>query len=362
MRDVSGRNSIILGTGLVALDVIIGPDLTQPPILMAGGTCANVLAILSYLGWDSFPIARLNGDSASQRVRRDLLACGVSLEFATQRPTVETPVIVQTIRRDRNGLPKHRFSLVCPDCGAWYPSYRAVTEVAASEVLATIADVRPSGFSPRVFFFDRVSRGALTLAESLSALGALIVFEPVGTGDPKLFEEALALTDILKYSRDRLPDLSARRRRSERVVLEIETHGSAGLRYRSSVNPSWAWHTSRALPAPTFVDAAGAGDWCTAAIVHALGHRGRAGADRWSSDQLADAVRYGQAAAAIACAYSGARGAMYALNRATFDRALDAVLHEASEVPVVFSEGRRVARSCGGNRGKKRLTLCAICA
>lgn len=41
-----------------------------------------------------------------------------------------------------------------------------------------------------VFFFDRVSRGALQLAKASSERGAVVVFEPSGVGDPNLFREA----------------------------------------------------------------------------------------------------------------------------------------------------------------------------
>ena len=48
----------VFGLGLVALDVILDPCAVQP-LLYSGGTCGNVLTILSYLGWEARPIARL---------------------------------------------------------------------------------------------------------------------------------------------------------------------------------------------------------------------------------------------------------------------------------------------------------------
>lgn len=355
------RAPIAIGTGLIALDVVIGPDPTEPPLLMAGGTCGNVLAILSYLGWEAFPVGRLNGDPASQRVKRDLAGWGVSLEFATQRPSVETPIIVQTVRRDRHGVPKHRFSLMCPHCGAWYPSYRAITSAAAVAVTDVICDVRPSGFAPRVFFFDRVSRGALMLAEALSAAGALVVFEPAGIGDPKLFAEALTIADVLKYSHERLPDVATRRHQGEGIALEIETYGAAGLRYRSHSSSS-GWLTVAALPAPSLVDTAGAGDWCTAGIIAKLGAGGRSGIERWNATELRNAIRYGQAAAALACAYLGARGAMYALRRITFDRALEAILYEAPSVSVDFPEGQEPRKQHPSRKVDAAIAICAACS
>ncbi|NJR56859.1 MAG: hypothetical protein HC768_21350 [Acaryochloris sp. CRU_2_0] len=50
---------IAIGTGLLALDVVFSDRLNDPLGLWAGGTFGNVMVALSYLGWDSYPIARL---------------------------------------------------------------------------------------------------------------------------------------------------------------------------------------------------------------------------------------------------------------------------------------------------------------
>lgn len=323
---------VAIGTGLIALDIVFGASAGPNPQAMVGGTCGNVLTILSFLGWESFPVARLSQDPASELVRQDLRQCGVSLDFAFQEPPVETPVIVQTIRRDAAGNPRHRFSVVCPECGAWYPSFRAVTAQAAGEVSEAVRDARLAGFQPRVFFFDRVSRGALDLAVAMADLGALVVFEPIGIGDPKLFDEAVAVAHVLKYSHERLPELASRAVRSETLLLEIETRGAEGLRYRSRAARTWSWKVAPAFPAPTLLDTAGAGDWCTAGILTKIGREGWKGLAGCDGSRVEAAIRYGQAAAALACAYEGARGLMRAISRPVFDHAVDAVIREKATV------------------------------
>ena len=63
----------IVGTGLVALDVVFGiADTSRPTSKAAGGTCANVLTALSFLGWNAYPLARLGSDGASELVVQDL--------------------------------------------------------------------------------------------------------------------------------------------------------------------------------------------------------------------------------------------------------------------------------------------------
>ena len=92
----------VFGTGLIALDLVIGPDSEAPIRSWAGGTCGNVLSILAYLGWDAYPIARMNEDVASDRVRADMRRWKVHLDWADCAPTAHTPIIVQEIRRRRD--------------------------------------------------------------------------------------------------------------------------------------------------------------------------------------------------------------------------------------------------------------------
>jgi fructokinase len=311
---------VIFGTGLITLDVILNADTPEQGVLAAGGTCGNVLTALSYLGWDAYPVARLNGDAASVLVQDDLRRWGVELKFATQEPSAPTPVIVQTIDRDKHGRPSHRWSLRCPACRSWLPSFRPVTGKAARTLLDALADTKPPGFAPQVFFFDRVSRGAIILAEAFAAQGALVVFEPSGVGDPKLFSEALAVAHVLKYSHERLPDLATTGPSSRRRLLEIETRGAAGLHYRSRLLRSGSWYSLEAIPAPKVVDTAGAGDWCTAGALTRLSVAGSAGLADVGAEALRDGIRFGQAVAAMACGYEGARGVMDALSRSKFAR------------------------------------------
>ena len=49
----------VAGAGFVALDILLASDHDGTMRRRAGGTCGNVLAILSFLGFDSVAIARL---------------------------------------------------------------------------------------------------------------------------------------------------------------------------------------------------------------------------------------------------------------------------------------------------------------
>ncbi len=179
----SSRVPSAVGMGLVALDLVIPSDGGTPPCTYAGGTCGNVLIALKYLGWKTFPISRLGRDKAAERVIDDLRQWRVSTDFVTRRPDGSTPVIVERIRRLANGVPKHSFSWRCPSCGAHLPGYKPIL---ASMVEQIGLRLRPS----QVFFFDRVSRSTLLMAQISRKRGAVVVFEPPGIGEPALFREA----------------------------------------------------------------------------------------------------------------------------------------------------------------------------
>lgn len=303
----------VIGTGLIALDVVVNETRQDGPRLWSGGTCGNVLTILSYLGWRSFPVGRLADDSASELIRKDLARWKVHLDFTNLEPKARAPIIIQHLTETASGLPFHRFSWTCPACGGWLPPYRAVID---SAINASLPHIERS----HVFFFDRVSRAALTLAKKCFDDRALIVFEPSCSQDPQLFREALALTHVLKYSHERSRKLRPLLAKTKDVpLLEIETLGAEGLRFRSQLrgHDSTNWQRLDAYELKEFRDPSGAGDWCTAGIIHQLGQGGARAFRRVTRQQLQTTLDFAQALAAWTCRYEGARGGMYLTDQHT---------------------------------------------
>ncbi len=309
---VASDQPSIVGTGLIALDVVISNDTNKAPMLWAGGTCGNVLTILSYLGWKAFPVSRMNGDIASKHVIKDLVKWGVSLDFATSSPSIDTPIVVQRIGRNSSGESFHKFIWNCPNCGADLPSYKAITVSAAHQIVNSIR-------KPRVFFLDRVSRGAIIMAKACAEKGALIIFEPSGVGDPKLYREALGISHILKYSYERKKNMREIGP-VEGPPLEIETLGREGIRYRSNLPfcKTNGWQQISAYKIEHIVDSVGSGDWCTSGIIHILGQKGSKEFQNISASDLLNAIRFGQALATWNCGFEGARGGMYKMRKDTF--------------------------------------------
>jgi sugar/nucleoside kinase (ribokinase family) len=313
---------VAVGTGLVALDVVINHTTDASQKVFAGGTCGNVLTILSYLGWLAYPVARMNEDEdeAAKLVLADLKKWGVRTDLCNCLPSGETPIIIQNIRRAKDGKNFHRFSFTCPSCGAWLPGFKAVTIPAVEIVLGKVP-------RPNVFFFDRLSRAAVNLAKHYAENGVLVMFEPSGLGNPKLFREVLPHVHILKYANECLNEMSGLHY-AQSPLLVIETMGGEGLRYRSNLThcQTSGWHSMDSFSVTTVIDAAGAGDWCSAGILKMLGAKGLVGLLKIQSKALHDALLFGQALAAWNCQFEGARGGMYAMDKPSMHRQLNKIL------------------------------------
>lgn len=296
-----------VGTGLVCLDVIrdmTGSRTTERRL--AGGSCGNVLSILSYLGWTTSVVGRIGADRAGGELVADLEGWGVGTDLLKVEAGRGTPIIVQENYVDAKGRPRHRFSRACPGCGASLPAYRPILLREARG----IADELPSH---SVFYFDRVARGNLVLAQRSRAEGALVVFEPSGIKDLGLFEECLRAAHVTKYAHDRLRDIHDVVENAE-VPVEIETLGAKGLRLRvRNEGQQGPWQVLPAFPTPSLRDAAGSGDWCTAGLIEGLlSRRGSWGRQLTNTRAVVQAARLGQAFATINCGFDGARGLMYA--------------------------------------------------
>lgn len=336
-RTASNRKPVVIGTGLVALDVVIADDAAAEPLLCAGGTCGNVLTALAFLGWDAYPVARLRADAASKRVIDDMTHWGVNLDFVTVSDTGSTPVVVQHIRNNGNGERSHKFSRRCPTCGNWLPWYKAVKAAAIPDLSSRLPKAD-------VFYFDRTSRGAVSLAEHARDAGTLVVFEPSAESDPALLNEAIDTAHIIKVAADRLRGNESVLRAKGPTLL-IETLGAKGLRFSATTRGGKrVWKTLAAFPVSGLRDSAGAGDWCTVGIISRLGQLSVEGLVTAPVQTLEDAIRFGLAMAAWTCRYDGARGGMYAVTSEQFGHAITAILkgkNDATDWPALAVRGPR---------------------
>ncbi len=296
--------AVCFGAGLLALDVVMNGNQNTQPKFLAGGSCGNVLTILAFLGWNSYPIARLSNKPSAQLLFADLKSQKVNLDLVTQSEDGSTPIIIHRILKDAQENPKHRYEFKIPKTNIWFPSFKPVLSNRVNEIEAFHV-------KPKVFYFDRVCRANIELAKRYKESSCLIFFEPSSMGDEKQFNECLALADILKYSNDRLP-LYKTHYRTRQTAVEIETLGAGGLSYRSFRNKSNEWKILPALEIDTLLDAAGGGDWCSSGIIHALFDSFETfPLKSLTALRLENILVFGQFLSALNCKFHGARGLMY---------------------------------------------------
>lgn len=303
---------ISMGTGLVTLDAVIEEQNDDYPQLWVGGSCGNVMTILAYLGWTSYPIANIGNDSASKIILDDMATWGVKTDFVYRNENIFTPIVIERLYNNRS-KPTHVFKFKCPYCGSHLPRSRPVPRSLVIEILKRLPIAQ-------VFYFDRVSRVAVEFAEILKSRGALIVFEPHRISKERLFKKCLEIAHIVKYSAEQLRSITFRRM----IPLEIQTLGARGLRYKfkDSEGREHGWRKVKAFEVPELIDSAGAGDWLAAGVIHKLGQDGCNEFSQATQEDVEDSLIFGQGLATINCISQGARGIMYDIDRQDLESVL----------------------------------------
>jgi len=345
-----------IGTGFIALDLVTYGHEDSTPRAWAGGSCGNVLTILAYMGWKSYPVARLGHDAAAEALAADMTRHGVKFQYVAFDDAIHTPIVLQRILVDRDGHPTHRFYWTCPNCGNWLPRY---SPIRLQDIRVICEDLPHTD----CFYFDRVCPASLRLAAKAKEQHALVVFEPTSIRDDPPFRKAIVSCDVLKYSNEH-GKCSPRTAYESPARIVVETLGAEGLRYRLRKNGKCGeWHLLPAFRVRNLKDAAGAGDWCTAGMIDVL-TGGATSFNCVSEKKIVDALRYGQSLSALNCGFEGARGAMYGMEKARFNKQVQCILdREEGRAPAVDSlafEIRKKAQcfcptcQATSKRGRKR--------
>ena len=332
-----GKRPACVGSGLVTLDVICGEGGGRPGFF-AGGSCGNVLTILSYLGWDSYPIARLGDDPEGDRIVEDMGRWGARTDFVGRERGSPSPRIIERIApRGRAG---HTFHFEC-EHGKRLPRRMPCTIKSAGAALSDIPDAG-------VFYFDRADRGALALARGMKEKGAVVFFEPPRFKDGGDFAECLRIADVVKRCGGPggiEPGTGA--------PLEIQTMGEGGLAYRTNSAGNGSWRRMDAFPVRRTVDAAGSGDWLSAGLIHRLFGGGSRAIP--APDKIEEALRWGSALASINCNFAGARGAMYRLSKKEIFRLAGLVVRSRNAAEIKGAPGELQPH---GRSRECRICLC----
>ncbi len=295
------EKKMILGSGMVTLDQLqrfADSEVTEEYV---GGTLGNIMMIMAYYGWLSCPIARLDVSDDSEKIVKDMEACGVGLRYVSLEENGKTPVIFQRNYIKRDGSKGK--SIGAPEGRSRFIPFSAITKKDAQAIME-IEDVVPD-----VLVFDRAYPAYIDLAQYFKPKGSLVYFEPEGISpnNQRNVEKLIALSDVVKYSGSRFKDGKASVFDKYTGKLFIETRGADGLRFRLDGE----WHS---LPAPQlpgeFMDEEGAGDWTSATFIHLLTEQGIRSIADLTVDVCASLLEKAQTQGAANCCFEGARGMM----------------------------------------------------
>jgi fructokinase len=282
------RRVDVAGTGFTALDrVYADGDLADEAL---GGSCGNVLVSLAMLHRHVAPLLALGDDDTGKRLIDEFMQAGATIRYITRRADLRSPVLAQELDTASG---RHDFSFVCPETREDLPRYQPISETELAVAL-------PMLMNCSVFYADRLSGNILEAMRAAAAAGAVIFFEPSDFEESELFEEALQLATILKYSEDRLGE-----RLADRLAdcVRIITYGAAGLEVRDRGEVIWC----EAIDAPVVLDTCGSGDMVSVGVIDWLLTMQFKTACLKAADLL-EGIVAGQRLAAENCAFAGARG------------------------------------------------------
>ena len=295
----------VIGTGLACLDII---DQKNEILVMNGGTCANVMTVLAQLG-ENATILLLDYYEDIQKdffyLAFEALSVGLRFYGNTRQ---DIPRIIETYDKNYN----HFFYTKCPHCNRNLIKNRYISKKEANELLKEIKN-------NDVFFSDRISNGIKEIAKEFNRNGAKVFYEPNSGRNVKALVEMAQISNVLKFSTDRisigLADYIIAQCQDGMLELVIATHGKDGLSfcYRNEKGLFSDWIIGPYVEFVKTRDTSGAGDWLTAGFIHYWNQRGFNLCKKTIYDALADSLKL----SAIASMTEGAQGAFY--NREVFD-------------------------------------------
>lgn len=302
------KNKTIVSTGLICLDII---QQEQGYWLMAGGSAINPLMIVNNWGWEVFPIGRIGSGQSANEIIQDCKHFGINTSLLFVDETIQTPMYLMTMNKGR-----HIFHKKCPVCQIPYPKFSPLT----GEMMNQVIHQLPKHVN--VCLIERISKSALRLVEECKHRGALVMFEPNRIEEEELLDPMLAVTDILKYSNERIPLLTGIEERTANhpVSIEMQTQGRDGIRFRCLQTEHPKWVKMPAVQCEKFIDAAGAGDWTTARFLHELMSKNDLNSALCDVEIIKQITHQAQQEAANNCAFPAPRSQMYETRRNISDR------------------------------------------
>ena len=152
-----------------------------------------------------------------------------------------------------------------------------------------------------MFFFDDPSAGNRLIAKGLRERESLIYFEPSKLVSNADFE-AVAVSDIIKFSDENVPDVSFVDSYQDKVF--IQTMGAKGARFKFREEP---WVMIEDATNESVVDTEGAGDWLSSEFINAIIGAGK----DFTYEDVRNALLTAMGWAGVSVGYMGSKGLIH---------------------------------------------------
>ncbi len=240
----------VAGMGFAVLDRVYAKH--EKPFEALGGSCGNVLVSLAMLQRSVFPLLALGDDAVGNSLVDEFVRAGADTRYISRRYGMSSPVLAQWLDPDAG---QHSFSFIYPDTEQDVTRYCSVDELEVDEA-------RPVLSACAVFYTDRLNSSTFRAMQTAAQSGSIVFFEPSAIEDEELFDRAIALSSIVKYSSERLSDrISGLKLRGGAIA--VVTHGREGLEVRHGDERAWC----AAIKAPVVRDTCGSGDMVSVGII-----------------------------------------------------------------------------------------------
>lgn len=268
-----------------------------------GNTCGNVAAILPYLGVQSFPVAHFDLSEQGLQIKEDLQRYGADVRFVQNSAGGGTTLLRCTHKRDKM-TGEHTVSFRATSPGSRFPRRRFLRVRDEAPAFMEKLD-----FVPDVFFFDAPEAGLRYLAGELRNKGTLVYFEPESDADKAKFLKAVEVSDIVKFSHEKVSDLDFVAQNSDKLF--IRTMGAEGLEFNLC---GQGWVKVATVPNENVVDWEGAGDWTTSQFIACLCEKEMLSVAQMTAETVRSCLEVACRTASRSVSYMGSKGMIGSLN------------------------------------------------
>ena len=262
-----------------------------------GNTCGNVAAILPYLGVQTFPIVHLDQSEQGYLIKNDLQRYGADVRFVQNSANGGTTLLRCTHKRDKM-TGEHTTSFRATSPGSRFPRRRFLR--VRDEAPAFMENL---DFVPDIFFFDAAEAGLRYLASELRKKGTLVYFEPESDADKAKFLKAVEVSDIVKFSHEKVGNLDFVAQNSDKLF--IRTMGAEGLEFNLC---GQGWVKIDPVPNDNVVDWEGAGDWTTSQFIACLCEKDMLSLAQMTVESLRTCLEVACSTASRSVSYMGSKG------------------------------------------------------